>query len=205
MPGEEARIQRLPEAELTRMRVTRSGILEDFPFVDARAQPGIYPGAGPRILYDMEMEALREHPNCSVLWAAASGSNQSVSAKAFWDVGGFDTGLTINEHRELALRFCNAGLRMAPANGARTYHMTHRSGWRDPLVDLEWEARFYEAHPTPEVALLGVLWGSLSSSAPFPDAARITSLPQLEAAAARLAGVVGIDAVRSAHVAATAG
>ena len=36
--------------------------------------------------------------------------------------------LDINEHRELALRLSLAGARMAPVLGARSYHLTHRSG-----------------------------------------------------------------------------
>jgi GT2 family glycosyltransferase len=204
MPGEEARVRRLSSAELGRMRVTCGDILQDFPSIDARAQPGIYPGAGPRLLYELEMAALRDHPLCGVLWAAASGSNQSVSAEAFRSVGGFDRNLAINEHRELALRLCRSGLRMVPVLGARTYHMTHRSGWRDPLVDITWEARFYRSHPIPEVALLSVLWASLSNAAPFPRAARLTSLPQLETAAARCVGLKGPDDIRNAHFVATA-
>ncbi len=202
MPGEETRVAKLSEPELARMRVTLADVLDDFASVEARGQVGIYPGAGPRLLYDIEMAALREHPECGVLWAAASGANQSAPAKAFADVGGFDPSITINEHRELALRLCQAGLRMATAD-ARTYHMTHRSGWRDPLEELEWERRFYHVHPIPEVALLGVFWGSLSSPSPYPEPARITSLPQLEAAASRLGGLVGIEAVRQAHIATT--
>ena len=204
MPGEEARVARLSEAEAAKMRVTRAAIRGDFASIDARAQPGIYPGAGPRMLYDLEMEALREHPDCSVLWAAASGSNQSVSTEAFLRVGGFDPLLTINEHRELALRLCSAGYRMTASKG-RTYHMTHRTGWRDPLVDLDWEAQFYQAHKLPEVALLNVLWGSLHAASPYPKAAQITSLPELEVAARALPDVKGPDAIRKAHLEAAGG
>jgi GT2 family glycosyltransferase len=202
-PGEEARVQRMSAAESARLRVTRVDVLENFASIDARSQPGIYPGAGPRLIYELEMEALRRHPDCGVLWAAASGSNQSVSAEGFRQVGGFDVELTINEHRELALRLCQAGFRMVPAEGARTYHLTHRVGWRDPLADMEWERRFYARHPLPEVALLPVLWGSLADPCPLPPAARIGSLPELARAAAVCAGIGGADRVRSAHVAAT--
>lgn len=75
-PGEESRVQRLSAAELDRLRVTRADVLGNFASVHTRAQPGIYPGAGPRLIYELEMEALRHHPACGVLWAAASGSNQ---------------------------------------------------------------------------------------------------------------------------------
>ena len=131
-PGEEARIAAMSESELARMRVTIQDVENNFASVHKRSQPGIYPGAGPRRLFDLEMEALRNHPQCSLLWAAASGSNQSVPRAAFLDAGGFHKDITINEHRELALRLTNAGLRMVPANGAYSYHLTHRSGWRDP-------------------------------------------------------------------------
>jgi GT2 family glycosyltransferase len=202
-PGQEARLARMGEAELARLRVTRADIAGRFDTIDARARPGIYPGAGPGLLHEMEMTALRDDPGCGVLWAAASGANLSVDRHAFLDVGGFDGALTNNEHRELALRLCRAGLRMVPAE-ARTCHMTHRSGWRDPLTDTSWETIFYRAHPIPAVALLAVLWASLSDRPPFPRSCRITSLAGLARAADRCRGVLGIEAVRAAHFLATA-
>ncbi len=198
--GNEARLARLSELELDRMRVTRADIASRFSSIDSRAQPGVYPGAGPRRLYDLEMDALISHPDCSVLWAAASGSNQSVRRADFLSAGGFDPKLSINEHRELALRLCQAGLRMVPAS-ARTYHLTHRSGWRDPLADNTWESVFYRAHPISAVPLLSVLWASLSDSPPFPSDKRITSLPALERAARSCTAVSGVQAVRAAHFA----
>ncbi len=197
-PGFEARVAGLKEAELARMRVTKDDISERFAMIDERASPGIYPGAGPRMLYEMEMNALRADPECDVLWAAASGSNQSVGRAAFLAAGGFDVSLTINEHRELALRLCQAGLRMVPVS-ARTYHLTHRTGWRDPLVDSSWESIFYQAHSIPAVPLLSVLWSSLADPVPFPASCRITSLPELSAAAERCGSTLGIENVREAH------
>lgn len=199
-PGEEARVERLSAAELGRMRVTRADVLGDFQSIDARSQPGIYPGAGPRMINELEMDALHNHPACSVLWAAAAGANQSVPAEEFRRVGGFDLGLTINEHRELALRLCGEGLRMVAAEG-RSYHLTHRVGWRDPLEDGEWERLFYARHPIPEVALLRVLWGSLADPCPLPPPARLGSLPDLARAAAACTGLTGAEAVREAHLA----
>src|SRR5579871_4733207 len=76
-PGEEARIAAMSESELARMRVTVQDVESNFASVHKRSQPGIYPGAGPRRLFDLEMDALRNHPHCSLLWAAASGANQS--------------------------------------------------------------------------------------------------------------------------------
>lgn len=198
-PGQEAKVARMSEGELAKMRVTRADVTQ-FASVDRRAQPGIYPGAGPRLLYDLEMDALRSHPECDVLWAAASGSNQSVSRDAFIAAGGFHPDLSINEHRELALRLCNAGLRMVPTS-ARSYHLTHRSAWRDPLGDDGWEAIFYDAHPIPAVPLMSVLWGSLADPSPYPPAHRIVTLPALAAAADRCARVKGAHAVRAAHLA----
>ena len=197
-PGQEARVAGLKEAELARMRVTKADITERFASIDERASPGIYPGAGPRLLYEMEMNALRAAPDCDVLWAAASGSNQSVGREAFLAAGGFDVLLTINEHRELALRLCQAGARMVPVS-ARTYHLTHRSGWRDPLVDSSWESIFYQAHPIPAVPLLSVLWASLADPVPFPASCRIVSLPDLSAAARHCGATRGIENVREAH------
>ena len=202
MPGEEARVAGMSEVELRKSVVTVEAIGEDFASIDRRAQPAIYPGAGPRRLYDIEIDALRADPDCHALWAAASGHNFSVSREAFQAAGGFDPELTINEHRELALRLCGEGLRMALIEGARSYHMTHRRGWRDPLQDTDWLARFHAVHPIAEVALLPVLWSSLSDSPPFPNEARITSLPQLAAAAARLPYGLSPAAAIEAHLAA---
>jgi glycosyltransferase involved in cell wall biosynthesis len=189
-PGEEARLDRLSPGELDRLRVTRAEVLGDFAAIERRAQPGIYPGAAPRRLYELEMEALAHHPGCAVLWAAASGSNLSMERQAFHRVGGFLEQLDINEHRELALRLCLDGNSMAPVVGARTYHLTHRSGWRDPLQQTAWEEHFFRAHPISAVKLLTVFWAGLSIPNGIPREARINSLPELEAAAR---GDTGID------------
>lgn len=200
-PEEAARLLAMSPAERERLRVTLKDVEENFGSIERRAQRGVYPGAGPRLLWDLEMDALRNHPDCPVLWAAASGSNQSVNREAYLAVGGDDPDLNTNSHREVALRLCQAGLRMAPVDGARTYHLTHRSGWRDPLTETAWEAVFYRAHPLPEVALLSLLWASLADRPTIPEAARITSLPALAEAAGRLGGVQGVEAVRNAHFA----
>jgi hypothetical protein len=78
--------------------------------------------------------------------------------------------------------------------------MIHRSGWRDPLLERDWEDIFYRAHPLPEVALLPLLWESLNDTATLPGASRITTLPALEAAAARCRNAGGRHAVRAAHL-----
>lgn len=188
-PGQESRVARMSAAERDRAKVTREQIRHDFGFIHRRAEPGIYPGAGPRRLYELEIEALRDHPDCDVLWAAASGSNFSVRRTAFLEVGGFDERLDNNEHRELALRLCRAGASMGLVAGARTYHLTHRSGWRDPLTECDWETIFYRRHPTPAVSLLPVFWASLADRSRIPESLRITSLLALERAARGRTGV----------------
>jgi glycosyltransferase involved in cell wall biosynthesis len=178
-PGHEDRLARMKPEERERLRLTRRQILADFSNIERCAEPGVYPGAGPRRLYELEMDALINHTDCSVLWAAASGSNLSVRRGLFDSVGGFDPDIDINEHRELALRLCQSGGELRAVSGARTYHLTHRSGWRDPLQDLTWEKKFYERHPIAAVKLLSVFWASLSDGDIVPPSARITSLPAL--------------------------
>ena len=195
-PGEEERLARLASEERERLKVTLAQVRHDFTSIERRATPGIYPGSAPRLLCELEMEALREHPDCSVLWAAASGCNWSVRRSDFLGAGGFDEMLDINEHRELALRLCQRGAKMAAVDGACSYHLTHRSGWRDPLQDTRWESAFYAAHPRPVVKLLAVFWASLSPDYAIPADARITSLPALEEAASRYGSGIDYDAIR---------
>jgi hypothetical protein len=180
----------LVPGELDRLRVTRAQILEDFGAIARRAEPGIYPGAGPRQLEQSDLHTLRNHPDCSTLWAAATGSNLSVPRQSFLEAGGFAEWCGITEHRELAFRLCKSGLRMAPVEAAKTYHLTHRSGWRDPLKERDWEAGFYAAHPIPEVKLLALYWAGFSNLTRLPAEVRIGSLLQLEIAAR---GNTGID------------
>lgn len=198
-PGEEARVARMSDVERARAIVTRRDIFHAFGSIDRRAQAGIYPGMGPRKLLELEMNALNGITGSSVLWAAASGSNQSVARSAFLQSGGFHNELSINEHRELALRLCKQGMQMA-GTPVRSYHMIHRSGWRDPLQDTTWERIFYAAHPIPEVALLTFLWSSLSEAPPCPVEACIHSLDELAATAEKYRDIVGLENVRQTHV-----
>jgi len=181
--GEEARVARMPPAELERAKVTRAMVEDDFAALARRAEVGVYPGAGPRRLQELELDALRRHPDCTVLWAAACGSNLSVPRDAFLAAGGYDDALDCNEHRELALKLCDRGARMTLVEGARGYHLTHRAGWRDPLRESGWEAVFWRAHPIPAVKILPVFWACIDSSPDVPEGARLASLPELEAAA----------------------
>ncbi|MEO8487356.1 MAG: glycosyltransferase family 2 protein [Betaproteobacteria bacterium] len=187
--GEEERVARLSVDELGRMKVTRAMIHDDFGALARRAEHGIYPGAGPRRLQEIELDALRRHPECAVLWAAACGSNLSMRRDAFLAVGGFNEAIDCNEHRELALKLCERGARMALVEGARAYHLTHRSGWRDPLRENRWEQAFWHAHPLPAVKLLSVFWACIDLHPAVPPDARIASLPELEAAARGERGV----------------
>ena len=157
-PEQAARGARLSAEEQSAMRVTRAQIDEDFGSIAHRAAPGVYAGAAPRRLHEIEMEALRHRPESLRLWAAASGSNLSVRRERFLAVGGLDPALNINEHRELALRLCAGGARMVPAEGARSYHLTHRTGWRDPLEDAGWEQIFRRRHPEAPIDALKRLW-----------------------------------------------
>jgi len=185
-PGEERTLVERPRDELERMRLTRDTILHDFASVERRASPGVYPGSGARRVYELEMDALHNHPDSTALWAAASGSNLSVKRAQFLDAGGFLESLDLNEHRELALRLYARGLRLVPVPGARTYHLIH-GVTRNPLEERAWEEIFYRAHPLPVVKLLPVLWASLAPDSTIPSGERILSIPELEAAAARLA------------------
>ena len=195
-PGEAERLARLTPDERGRLLVTRRQILEEFEAVARRAEPGVYPGEGPRRLQELEMDALRHHPECAVLWAAATGSNLSVPRAAFLQTGGFHEGGGLTEHRELALRLCQRGHGMGLIEGARSYHLTHRSGWRDPLAETGWEEAFYALHPILAVKLLAVFWASLSPRCPLPAEARIRSLIEL-GVAARGDNGVDYDAARA--------
>ena len=194
--GEAERLARLTPDELGRLLITRRQILEEFDAVAQRAEPGVYPGVGPRRLQELEIDALRRHPECSVLWAAATGSNLSVPRATFLQTGGFHEGGGLTEHREVALRLCQMGLGMGLIEGARSYHLTHRSGWRDPLAETGWEEDFYARHPIIAVKLLAVFWASLAPQNPLPAEARISSLMELEVAARGDCGV-DYDAARA--------
>jgi GT2 family glycosyltransferase len=195
-PGAAERLARLAPDELGRLLVTRRQILNEFETVAQRAEAGVYPGVGPRRLQELEIDALRRHADCAVLWAAATGSNLSVPRAAFLQTGGFHEGGGLTEHRELALRLCQMGLGMGLIEGARSYHLTHRSGWRDPLAETGWEEAFYALHPIMAVKLLAVFWASLAPNSPLPTEVRISSLMELEVAARGDSGV-DYDAART--------
>lgn len=168
-PAKQDRLARASPEERAAMRVTREQVLRDFAEVAARASPGVYAGMAPRRLHQIEMAALRERPGAPRLWAAASGSNLSLPAALFRDAGGFDPGIDLNEHRELAFRCTQRGATLVAAEGATSYHLTHRSGWRDPLADDGWEQRFRSRHPDAPLDDLKRFWAAVSTSGPVPD------------------------------------
>ena len=58
----------------------------------------------------------------------------------FLAAGGLNEEMDNNDHREITLRMCRAGHRMG-ATKARSYHLTHRTGWRDPLETISSQPR----------------------------------------------------------------
>lgn len=198
MPGAEERVEKMHEDELRAALVTRAQVRERFEEIRSRAEPSIYPGAGPRRLYELETRALSAIPDSPILWMTACGHNLSVPRADFVAVGGFDARLSMNEHRELALRLCERGSKMAHVAGARSYHMTHRVGWRDPTTVEDWERIFHDAHPGVATRLMSFFWLSLAGDREIPEEARILSLEQLDSVV-RDGATFDYDALRRRH------
>ena len=57
---------------------------------------------------------------------------------------------------------------MAHVAGARSYHMTHRVGWRDPTTVEDWERIFHDAHPGVATRLMSFFWLSLAGDREDP-------------------------------------
>lgn len=183
MPGQEGRVARLTAGELDKIKITPEQIGTDFTLISRRASPSIYPGIGPARLYELEVDALVNYPDYPEPWVAASGHNFSVPRRTFIEAGGVDPALDQNDHREMALRLARAGLKIRFAPNAASYHLTHRSGWRDPLQETGWERVFYRRHPLLIVKLLSVFWAGINEPCPVPEEARIRNLPELAEAA----------------------
>jgi glycosyltransferase involved in cell wall biosynthesis len=179
-PGKEARVRSI--GDLTPHLVTES-MVDDGPF-DAllqRSDASIYPGAAPRQLYDLEMRALRTRSAPAAEWMAAAGHNFSVPREAFLAAGGFDGDISINEHRDLALRLCRQGFTVEAVDGAVSIHLTHREGWRDPLAGEDgWEQAFARRHPF-EAELMVRFWRSLAGDKALRPDERLLSLEEVEA------------------------
>jgi glycosyltransferase involved in cell wall biosynthesis len=196
-PEAAGHVARLSE-DLSPYLVTRGQVKDDFAAIERRGAPGIYPGSGPRQLYELEMAALREQAWPNVLWMAASGHNFSVRRADFEAVDGFDERLTINAHRELAMKLCDRGNRVVEVPRARTYHLTHRSGWRDPIDETASERIFHEAHPGLATTLMSIFWLSLAKDPQIPAHARILSLADM-GRILQNGSDVDYDAIRRSH------
>jgi glycosyltransferase involved in cell wall biosynthesis len=179
-PGKEALVRRLGELS---PRLITEDMLAQQPFEHwiARSEPAIYPGAAPRKLYELEMNALRRGSAPMAEWMAAAGHNFSVDRRRFAEAGGFDREISINEHRELALRLCRDGARVVPVDGSISVHMTHREGWRDPLVESDhWERPFARLHPRETQAMLH-FWRSLAGDPQIEPSTRTMTLEAVDA------------------------
>jgi|CZKU01.1.fsa_nt_gi glycosyltransferase involved in cell wall biosynthesis len=179
-PGKEAKVRSM--GDLTPHLVTED-LIANAPFerLLARSEAAIYPGAAPRRLYDLEMGSLRARSAPLAEWMAAAGHNFSIAREAFLEAGGFDRDISINEHRELALRLCRRGARVVVVEGAVSVHLTHREGWRDPLTGEDrWEEAFARRHPL-ETELMLRLWRSLAGDATLEPAQRLMTLEEVDA------------------------
>jgi glycosyltransferase involved in cell wall biosynthesis len=179
-PGQEALVARL--GDLSSRLVTEESITgSPFTRLLDRSDPAIYPGAAPRRLYELEMQALRNATAPNAEWLAAAGHNFSVPRQAFEAAGGFDRAISINEHRDLALRLCRDGARIVVVEGAVSVHITHRAGWRDPLTaDDGWREAFANRHPL-ECDLMLRFWRSLAADRSIPPEERLLSLEAVDA------------------------
>jgi len=177
-PGKEARVRSM--GDLTPHLVTEAMVATcPFEQLAARADPAIYPGAAPRALYELEMRALRQRSAPLAEWMAAAGHNFSFPRQPFLAAGGFDPAISINEHRDLALRLCRQGARVVVVEGAVSLHVTHREGWRDPLAGEDgWEAAFARRHPQETVVMVR-FWRNLAGQADPAGAER--SLEEVDA------------------------
>ncbi len=178
-PGKEERIRR--SGSLAASLVTRAQILGSFPDIERRSEAGIYPGGANRRLSAHEVEALIAIPDSPILWMAIPGHNVSMPSAAFEEVGGYDADQQPIEQREIALRLQSVGLRPTLTACARSYHLTHLDGGRDPLQnDANWQERFFAKHDGPFGPLLLLYWKSLVDRASVPREARIDSLIHLD-------------------------
>lgn len=175
-------IKNRSQEELERLKVTSQQIHHDFSCIDKRSGLSIYLGIQPQTLFNLEISAIINSPNSSVIWAAASGHNSSISKDKFLSVNGFDNQLDINEQRELAFKLIMKGVKMGYIPDAKSYHMIHQSRWRNPLEMPEWEERFLFLHPRKSVALLNIFWGTIANPVAIPPSLRIHNLNELESA-----------------------
>lgn len=178
-PGKEERVRSL--GDLTPYRVTEEAVTAGpFEILLERSDVAIYPGAAPRALYELEMRSLRAGTAPLAQWLAASGHNFSIPTEAFRLAGGFRPDISLNEHRELALRLCRSGTRIVVVEGAISVHLTHREGYRDPLAgEDDWEEAFARRHPL-ETQLMVRFWRTLAGDDTLDPADRIDTLERVD-------------------------
>jgi len=179
-PGKEARVKSM--GNITPYLVTEEMVAQlPYDKLLERAELAIYPGAAPRRLYEIEMSALRAGSAPLAQWMAAAGHNFSIPREPFIAAGGFDAEISINEHRELALRLCRSGMRVVVVEGAISLHLTHREGYRDPLTGEDgWEQAFARRHPL-ETGIMMRFWRSLAADCDLDPAERVTTLEGVDA------------------------
>lgn len=178
-PGKEARVRSM--GDLSRHVVTEDLVVGAFERLLLASDPSIYPGAGPRQLYELEVRALRARTAPLAEWMAAAGHNFSFPREAFLAEGGFDPEISINEHRDLALRLSRRGCRVVMVDGATSIHVTHREGWRDPLAGEDgWQHAFARRHPR-ETELMTRFWRTLAGDPGLAAGERIASLEDVHA------------------------
>jgi len=156
-------------------------VTDAFHEIERRAEPGIYPGAVSRRLAELECHALRAPDRTHSLWMTASAHNISIPKEVFHDVGGFTESLTMNEHRELALKAdIKRGYLVHLLDNSQSYHLCHSHSWRDPLEHLSlWEPLFRESYPRNDVRLLPFFWLSVAESKGLPSELFIPTLSDL--------------------------
>lgn len=186
-PGKEERVRSL--GNLAPHIVTEQAVAsQPYETLLERSDLAIYPGASPRKLYELEMGALRAGSVPHANWMAASGHNFSIPREPFLAAGGFPLDISINEHRELALRLCRDGARVVPVEGAISLHLTHREGYRDPMKgEDDWEQAFARRHPF-ELGLMMRFWRTLGADPTLDAEQRLPTLESVEALLATHAG-----------------
>lgn len=179
-PGKEARVRSM--GNLAPYLVTEEMVATaPYQKLLERSEVAIYPGAAARKLYELEMATLRARSAPLAQWMAAAGHNFSIPRAAFTAAGGFDRDISINEHRELALRLCRSGARVVVVEGAVSLHLTHREGYRDPLAGEDgWEQAFARRHPL-ETQIMMRFWRSLAADSGIDPAEQVTTLERADA------------------------
>ncbi|HEY3657119.1 MAG TPA: glycosyltransferase [Steroidobacteraceae bacterium] len=179
-PGKEARVRGM--GNLAQYLVTEEMVTNGpYERLLERSEPAIYPGGAARKLYELEMGALRARSAPHAQWMAAAGHNFSIPRAAFLAADGFDQDISINEHRELALRLCRSGARLLVVEGAVSIHITHREGYRDPLTGEDgWEQAFARRHPL-ETRVMMRFWRSLAADSSIDPAEQVTTLEGADA------------------------